>query len=279
MNKDEIVHILNFYFRDFRKLFDKLIDEPESENVYSLWKEFKQLRAFLRIVNIESANDSTLKLPNEMKTVYGYLGIVRDLQWLEHKIKNINLSANEIKNYPNQLTEELNNWKLKLHQAIHKNPLPDAKEELHEHLPKSIHQTTIENFIQDKVAKIKLLLENKEQEDNLILLRKNLRDILYNIFIFNQKLGNGFPVKICSQAKLKEIEKAALDLEYYDDLTTAIDLLQPRHYEKLSDTEADFLKSVSKKIRKEKKQFKPLLMHDLNSLNNLYLPSHAYSAK
>lgn len=269
MNKDEIEQVLNLYFKDFRKLFDKLTIDLEPENVYWLWKEFKQLRAFLRLTSVELANNPTLKLPKQMKTVYGYLGIVRDLQWLDHKIKNLHLTADEVKGYPDQLTEELENWKVKLLQAIHNNPLPDAQEELLIRLPKSIHQATIEKFVKDKLEKIKSLLKNKEQEESLLLLRKNLRDILYNILIFNQKLSTEFPIEICSSVKLKEIEKAAIELEYHDDLTTGIDLLQPGHYEMLSIAEINFLQTAIKKIKKEKKEFKPILMHDLASLNYL----------
>ena len=51
------------------------------ESIHDLRTETKKLRAFLRLLNVEiDDDDQRLKIPEKMKTFYGYAGTIRNLQ-------------------------------------------------------------------------------------------------------------------------------------------------------------------------------------------------------
>src|SRR2546428_4273002 len=137
----------------------------------------KRLRAFLRIINLELSEEIELKLPLELKTVYGYIGIIQDFQWLLQHIKIIEeKEGKKHDEYVRHLKNAIENWKAKLKNAISKNPLPEAEEKIVARLPHCLHQTTIEKFVHQKITIInEHLSENHEQDEKLHTIRKNLR--------------------------------------------------------------------------------------------------------
>lgn len=269
MDSQEIKQVIAKYFKSIKKYFDKLENGFERDELYLLWHEMKRLRAFLRLINLELSEEIELKLPIEMKTIYGYIGIIREFQWLLHQMNSI--EKQEQKKHPvyvKHLNDEIETWKAKLQAAVSKNPLTDAEAKILTRIPHSIHQNTIEKFVRQKINTINSILSEDHThapDEKLHAIRKNLRDIFYNIHIFKHDLGKAFPIKLWNETELLTIENLTHDLELFNDLCTAIDFLEPIHLVEINTPEKTSLALIKKRWLITKKLNKQNILSQLDN--------------
>ena len=88
MKKDEINTVVKNSFKKIDKLFHKIIIDFETEDIQGFRVEIKKLRAFFHLLDMEGNGTVQFKITRKMKTFYGYIGIIRNVQLHLEKIKS-----------------------------------------------------------------------------------------------------------------------------------------------------------------------------------------------
>ena len=83
MKQKEIIKIVEEHCKIIDKLYPEILKKFEIDHIHDLRVEVKKLRAFLRLLDIKK--DEPL-IPNLLKTFYGYVGIIRNIQLQQHAL-------------------------------------------------------------------------------------------------------------------------------------------------------------------------------------------------
>ena len=183
MKKNEIEEVITSHFKKIDKLFPEIIIGFKIEDIHKFRTEIKKLRAFLNLLNMEVEEGLQIKITKKMKTFYGYIGIIRNLQL---HLKNINSyfenSTDKIpKAYTATIEKEIEYWKENTKEFIdfHNNFYND-EEKITSELPDKLTKQSIKKFIQYMVYEVHKKLIRLNDDETLHSIRKLLKDILYN---------------------------------------------------------------------------------------------------
>ena len=87
MKKEEIDEFIEDRFKKIDKHFHKAIANFKIEDVLEFRSEIKKLKVFLHLLNMESEDGLSYRITKRMKTIYGYFGVIQNLQ-LQLKMMN-----------------------------------------------------------------------------------------------------------------------------------------------------------------------------------------------
>ena len=152
MKENEIVEVVEERFKTIDKLSRKIIKEFDKEDIHDFCIEVKKLRAFLRLLDIKKDDEVPL-IPALLKTFYGYVGIIRDVQLHKHIFFRY-LTDYNIDNpvgYIKLLDDEEAYWKKEAGELMADNNFHDAKEKI---LNKSMSYHFLQHYI--KICKLTL---------------------------------------------------------------------------------------------------------------------------
>ena len=85
MKEKEIVGVVKDSFKTINKLSHKIIKEFTADDIHDFRVEVKKMRAFLRLLDTEKEMERPL-IPKLLKTFYGYIGIIRNIQLHRHHL-------------------------------------------------------------------------------------------------------------------------------------------------------------------------------------------------
>ncbi len=183
MKKNEIEEVITSHFKKIDKLFPAIIIGFKIEDIHKFRTEIKKLRASLHLLNMEVEEGLQIKITKKIKTFYGYIGIIRNLQL---HLKNINNyfenSTDKIpKAYTATIEKEIEYWKENTKEFIdfHNNFYND-EEKITSELPDKLTKQSIKKFIQYMVYEVHKKLIRLNDDETLHSIRKLLKDILYN---------------------------------------------------------------------------------------------------
>ncbi|MGN6295149.1 MAG: hypothetical protein ACTHM7_00075, partial [Ginsengibacter sp.] len=113
MKKSEINEFLETSFKKIGKYFHKSIAGFESESIREFRTEIKRLKVFLHLISMESDDGLACRITKRMKTLYGYFGIIRNLETQLSVTKKYaqGPAHNAPACYINILEKELQYWK------------------------------------------------------------------------------------------------------------------------------------------------------------------------
>jgi hypothetical protein len=182
MKKDEINTVIKNSFKKIDKLFHKVIFDFETENIQQFRMEIKKLRAFFHLLDMEARGAIPFKITRKMKTFYGYIGIIRNIQlhlkkitsYCEYSTENVPVS------YATTLEKELEYWKKNTREFMdfHNNFYND-EDKIIEGLPDKLRKSSIKKFVHHIADELQKLLVHSADE-TLHSIRKLLEDIVYN---------------------------------------------------------------------------------------------------
>jgi CHAD domain-containing protein len=180
MKRNKISVIIKRRFDKPGKLFIRIIIDFEIESIHQFRTEIKKLRAFLRLLNMQS--DRQLKISKEIKKFYGCIGMIRNLQL---QIKNVNdyleNSGDQIPaTYIEKLNAEIELCKTDSTKFISAENFSDNVEKIINRLPINFKKASIKQFIFKKLNELKQLVIYIHDDEALHSIRKILKDILYN---------------------------------------------------------------------------------------------------
>lgn len=265
MKRAYLTDVIKKHGRRIKKYSELLPGSFESELIHDLRVEYKKLRAFIRLLQMD-ADARHLTLSSDIKTVYHAAGSVRDLQLFLPQVtakaekENISLT-----NYIQYLQQRLFKAKETLVEAVENLKAGKAIENITHELPASLEDVTIRKFIHRKVAAVQVILLALEKDKELHTVRKQLKDIIYNICIFDSDWGISFPVTAWRSEK--RLDDTAAMLGDFNDRCIALSFLSAQVIDTLPDTEKTALRAWRSAMLQEKELFKQKMIEQLSQLH------------
>ena len=265
MKKNEIDEVITSHFKKIDKLFPEIITGFKIEDIHKFRTEIKKLRAFLHLVNMEVDVGLEIKITKKMKTFYGYIGIIRNLQL---HLKNINsYFENSIDKIPKAYTatieKEIKYWKENTKEFIDfHNNFPNDEEKITSELPDKLRKQSIKKFIQYMVYELHNKLIRLNDDETLHSIRKLLKDILYNwtyVQHYIAPLSSGL-------SQEEEIGSFIEMLGAFCDKCSGLTLIQKYNNDSAEDEEKIVLEKIIQTWSTEKQELKEIICSKLELL-------------
>lgn len=210
MDHKTIRHIIHVFFRRLKKLNHQVKKRFAKKPIHLFRVQYKKLRAFLRLLSLETG--TPIKLPRKLKKMYRLAGKIRDRQ-IQHKTFPVPGQDKKEKGwYPTPEEQK---------QFLSQSELSSIEKELIKKLPQSLSTETIKTFFKQKQETIHQLLQKKEKKDeDLHLVRKHLKDLIYIIQLFTEELKQPLPFRFWNRAENKMADALAHQLGLFNDSCT-----------------------------------------------------------
>jgi CHAD domain-containing protein len=265
MKRAYLAEVIKKHGRRIKRYGDQLPGSFETETIHELRVEYKKLRAFIRLLQMD-ADARHLAISPAIKTVYQTAGHVRDLQLflplVTGKAEKENLS---LTGYIHYLQHRLFKAKETLVTAIENLKAGKAIDSITHELPAALEDVAIRKFIHRKVAAIQVILLALEKDQELHTIRKQLKDIIYNIRIFDSDWGISFPVTAWRSEK--RMNDTAAMLGDFNDLCIAGSFLSENILGALPEVESIPLRNWRTNLLQEKETVKQQLIEQLSQLH------------
>jgi len=265
MKKNEIKEVITSHFKKIDKLFHEIIIGFEIEDIHKFRTQIKKLRAFLHLLNMEVEEVLKIKITKKMKTFYGYIGIIRNLQL---HLKNINSyfenSTDKIpKAYTATIEKEIEYWKENTKEVIdfHNNFYND-EEKITSELPDKLRKQSIKKFIQYMVYELHNKLIRLNDDETLHSIRKLLKDILYNWTYVQPYIAPLSP----GLSQEEEIGSFIEMLGVFCDKYIGLTLIQKYNNDSAEDEEKIVLEEIIHTWSTEKQELKEIICSKLELL-------------
>ena len=260
MQKEEISEFIEDSFKKIAKHFRKAIHDFEMEDIRQFRAEIKKLKVFLHLLNMESSDGFSFRITKRMKTIYGYFGIIQNLEQLKKTNKSVN---NLPAFYPNILERELEYWEKFSKDFI--DPYYDFisdKKEILTSLPDSLTKKSIHKFIHYTLYELSLI-SNRLDDVALDNFRKFMEDIYYNYALIKPYLTEQ-QTNLFNENEVRH----CLDLfNNYRDECITLALLETLTASELDDKGKRILKKIENDRLLEKKEIKNQLSTKLDSMH------------
>ena len=270
MKQKEITEAVENSFKVIDKLFRKILKEFNADDIHDFRVEVKKLRAFLRMAHINDENDNMV-IPKLLKTFYGYIGIIRNIQLQKHRLFEYitKCSANTPHEYVDLLDKEKNYWQEEAIDLMADNNFDDVKEKIIKQLPGKIGKAQVLKFTQTKLNLLTTLIDSLHDDAEVHTIRKILKDLLYTWNYVQDK--SVLPKAISNEEELKSITEI---LGCFRDICIEFEFLQPEYLGKIqTEDESKFLLEFYKSLQDKKKRITRKALHSLNALHDELLHS------
>jgi CHAD domain-containing protein len=255
MKRAYLEEVIKKHGRRIKKYGEQLPGSFEPETIHELRIEFKKLRAFIRLLKMEADASRRLAISPEFKAVYEAAGQVRDLQlFLPQAILLAEEKNASLSNYIQLLQQRLFRSKEALVIAVEKMKEGHAIDKITHELPVVLEDAAIRKFIHLKVASVQVILLALEKDKEFHTVRKQLKDIIYNIRIFQADWGISFP--IAAWKSEKNLNDTAAMLGDFNDRCMALDFLSENIIDTLPEEEKNILKAWQANTLQDKEAFK-----------------------
>lgn len=245
-------------FHTITKLLRKVMLHFEKDAVHELRVELKKLNAFLSLLRAEAGNKDALKFKKRLKALYGYIGIIRNIQLQQHYINSmlpVHIPPG-ITDYLNILLRDIERWKKELVKLMSEHTgLEDEKEIILNALPVKLSQHTLRKYVNLKADEIRTcLILRTAEEQNLHALRKLLKETQYNWEYIKSEAERILPNGLNTFNNIHAVTNL---LGFYGEQCMSLDFLQPIYTDKLRDeTAREVLQSARLQLEKRKKELK-----------------------
>nr|WP_242696267.1 CHAD domain-containing protein [Longitalea luteola] len=241
---------------------DRLPGSFDQEDIHDLRVDYKRLRAFLRLLQLEK-DAGNLQVPSKLRSLYHHCGKVRDLQLFLVELHALPVAA-ELPVCISRWKQQLFTYKEETVRAIEEMRFKKMVNNLLKELPRQLRNETIIQFVHQKVAAIHIILLAAEQEDDLHTMRKEIKDLIYNIRIFENDWGIPFPVS--GWQSEKALSDMASRLGDFNDQCIAISLLQSGYSANCHEEEKLALQELHNSWQQEKESRQQQLLQQVQLL-------------
>lgn len=265
MKENEIIDVVKSRFKAIDKLLHPILKDFNADDIYDFRVEVKKLRAFLRLMNAEKKVESPL-IPKLLKTFYGYIGIIRNIQLHRHNIFKFITDHKLVEpaGYINILDNEQLYWKNDATDLMADNNFKDNERDISKQLPIEIEKPLIKKFAENAMEELKEALQNVKDDGAIYTVRGILKDVLYTWDFIKDDAQ--LPTSISNPEDLKWL---TTNLDSFRDKCSELELLKPEHLDKVHDEkEKAVLIKIEEEFRHEKELIKQTLLQILTDLRN-----------
>lgn len=265
MKKEEIDEYIDDRFKKIEKHFHKAIAHFKTEDILEFRTEIKKLKVFLHLLNMESGDGFLYRITKRMKTIYGYFGIIQNLQLQLKEINEyIKKSSGKLPvHYINMVEKELGFWKkISKDFIVADYDFFNDKKEITSTFPDKLTKKSIHKFIHYTIYELQALSGHLD-DYSLDNTRKFLEDIYYNYAFIK-------PFITEQQTALFDEKEVGGCLELFKnfrDKCMVIVLLQTYGGDELDEPETKLLKEMEDDWLHEKEELKDQLSAKLNSMD------------
>lgn len=264
MDKKEIRHIVHVFYKKLKKRFNQISPGFDPEAIHQYRVEHKKLRAFLRLLSLQSKNDK-IKIPGKLKRIYRCTGELRDLQLLEQKLA--------LSSIPGDMSRQtcLDNIRLDIQalkeqfaEIAQKKIIAAARNKTDNDLPRRCTLPGIIKFATKNWDSINTLISMHQFRDKQIhAVRKNLKDLSYNLKHFKGAEVDILSLGNWNNSSIQYIETLMDALGNFQDNGKAVALLTRYIADDRNAAYQPALKKVVKAWEMEKQRRKQFLVHQL----------------
>lgn len=267
MTHTQIKHIATGHYSKLRKHLKKIIEYFDTETIHEFRVEYKKLRAFLRLLSFDKRKKEKIKISPELKSTYQCLGHIRDLQLQRQRVLETTINEHEKpRAHRIILQKEINRLKPGLIYLASKEPVEESKKETLPFLPHQFKVNIFKNFILEKWEEIyAIILSENFSDENLHSIRKNLKDLFYNMKIYKGKNYKTVSAMILNGWNEQDLNQLLEELGNYHDMCTAIALAQPGLTETLDERNKKALENVKNNWIKNKETLKNVLIKKIKN--------------
>jgi len=266
MTKHEIVHIIKVIFRQIKKTIPSIVKHFDQDSIHKFRVQIKKLRAFLRLLSYEMEEPKDLKLPKSLKKIYTVTGAVRSLQLQLLQTNNPSKNDNDLTQYNQQLSNDLNSRIVELKTLIDEKIILGKEKKNISKIPENIDDSVIAKFYQLKINSINSIIEKKKFSDEEIhSIRKLIKDMIYVSKILHEP---GFQLAQNNAFKEEDqsiAEKIAQELGEYNDISSGLRFLMPEGFNKINPDEKQKLESIRSAWNLRKKKLKADLINSITA--------------
>jgi len=265
MKRRELEKVMEKHGRHIEKYSKHIPGSFGEEDIHELRVEYKKLRAFIRLVKLDK-KAGRIKMPARLKSLYHAAGKVRDLhlfiQQLTDPSKN---NTSTVPHYIKYLRHDLFEAKEQLVKEIERADFDKFLKDITDELPAELGDDTVKKFIHRKVATIQIILLAVETEKELHTIRKQLKDIIYDIKIFQNDWGISFPVIAWKSEKL--LNDMTTKLGNFNDLCATLGFLKPFTHHEIPPEEREYIETKRQEIQQQLEQEKHVLLEQVQHLH------------
>lgn len=264
MKRSYLAAVIKKHGRRIKRYGEELPGSFETETIHELRVEYKKLRAFIRLLQMDS-RAGHLSISPAMKAIYQAAGQVRDLQLFLPQVQlQAEKNGTPLPQYTQYLQQRLFNAKEALVKAVEQLKAGKAIEHITDELPAELDDVAVRRFIHRKVAAVQIILLALERDRELHTIRKQLKDIIYNIRLYDSAWGISFPVTAWrSERRLFDTAELLGD---FNDRCIALSFLSDHAIASMPEPEKAALQSWRSALLQEKKMLRQQAMEQLSQL-------------
>lgn len=267
MTKEQIKYITNAHYKKIEKHIKAVENGFDPEAIHQFRVAYKKLRALLRMLSQEDDTTGEVKVLRKLKKAYNISGSIRDLQLQQQRIREAaNQEPKKPQAYLTLLQKEIDKLKPELLEIVSENPVAESKKKTDASMPDEFRLQDIQIFLQRKQVNISSIIESGDfSDDNVHAIRKNLKDLFYNLKI-NGEIEPAISFSNIWKGKDEKYFDQLLDeLGNFQDKCTAIALLKTYWINSLNAYNRELLEQIKKIWIKGKVNTKQLLVKKLKT--------------
>ena len=268
MNQEQIKHITNNHYRKLKKHIKIVNDDFDMEAIHQFRVGYKKLRAFLRMISQLHEMAGEIKISKKLKKGYNISGSIRDLQLQQQRI--LEVTKQELKKpqaYISLLQKEIKKLKLELSEIFLEKPVTSSKKKTDASIPDKFKLKGFSNFVKKKWEAIYAIIVSRHfSDDNIHAIRKILKDLFYNLKIYEGVEHELFSMSIWKGKDEQYFNKLLDELGSFQDKCTAIALLKSYWLNSLNPYNRELLERIKKEWVKDKMRMKKSLVKELKDV-------------
>ncbi len=265
MNRKQLNHINNRQHKKLQEQFEKIADNCTIENIHQLRVGYKKLRAFIRMGSQRNETSREIKISKKLKEAYAVSGTIRDLQLQRKQIlKAAKGDPEKPHEYLKLLQKQIRRLKPVL-LAIHfKKTIAESRKKMASTMPDNFLAADFKLFAQQKWSVIhSIIAEGNFNDNNLHSIRKNLKDLFYNLALYKGVEHKKLLHSIANGIEKQYFEELIDELGNFQNKCMAVCLLKPYQLSSVSQHNRELLEKIKKRWTKEKAGMKRLLVKQL----------------
>jgi len=267
MNKEEIKHITDTHYKKIKKHIKQVTKDFDVEAIHQFRVEYKKLRAFLRMMSQQKGNAGEIKISKKLKKGYNISGVIRDLQLQQQRILEVTKEESQKpRAYITLLQKESDRLKKELSEIFLEKPVNECKKKTDVLVPEKFPLNSFRNFILQKWAAIyEIIISGNFNDDNIHAIRKNLKDLFYNLKIYEGIEHDIISLSIWKGKDENYIIQLLDELGKFQDKCVSIALLKSSWINSLNTSNREQLRRIKVAWIKDKLITKKLLIEKLKT--------------